>query len=293
MHLLFYTCINISEIKMDTSINDKSSWCSHQLASLRTTISTSQSSSVFFRTFHQMFVRLIPQVASLMMEFHQVWHSIRWLKCHRYWSSTRKGVISGMPPERNPSVSLRHWCPKNPCPTVQQVWHHQTITYQYMNKTINITFLSWTRGWVCKFKPSSNHVKHSYKSGWIPYLIRAFGNPNHKFFRSGQVFGVERGLFDDHVLYHHAQGFVQVTRRNADVEIPTSRAVATSQRPSSQVPCWLHHCRHWRWTSRNHHRSPRELQQSWGIQPKHIDKPEIIVVGLRRHAWLFSLKPGM
>lgn len=41
----------------------------------------------------------------------------------------------------------------------------------------------------------------SYKSGWIPYLIRAFGNPNHcqvaqhKLFRSGQVFGVERGHF--------------------------------------------------------------------------------------------------
>lgn len=128
MHLLFYTCINISEIKMDTFINDKSFWCSRQLASLRTTISTSQSSGVFFPYDVCSFD---PQVASLMMEFHQVWHSIGGLKCHRYWSSTRKGVISGMPPKQNPSVSLRHWCPKNPCPTVQQVGDHQTITYQY------------------------------------------------------------------------------------------------------------------------------------------------------------------
>ena len=257
-------------------------------------ISPSQSSGGFFPNISPDVCSFDPQVTSLMMEFHQVWHSIGGLKCHRYWSSTRKGVISGMPPKQESKCFTKTlMSQKSVSNSSTSRRSSNNHIYQYMNETINITFLSWTRAWVCKLKPSSNHVKHSYKSGWIPYLIRAFGNPNHKFFRSGQAFGVERGLFDDHVLYHHAQGFVQVTRRNADVEIPTSRAVATSQRPSSQVPCRLHHCRHWRWTSRNHHRSPRELQQSWGIQQKHIDKPEIIVVGLRRHAWLFILKPGM
>ena len=132
---------------------------------------------------------------------------------------------------------------------------------------------------------TSNPRHLSQLSGWILYLIGAFGNPNHcqvaqhKFFRSGQVFGVQRG-FVTIMSFNLAQGFVQVTRRNANVEIPTSRAVATSQRPSSQVPCRLRHCRHWRWTSRNHHRSPQELQQSWGVHWQ----SEIIFVGLRKHA---------
>lgn len=153
----------------------------------------------FFPNVSQDFCSFDPQVTSLMMEFHQVWHSIGGLKCHRYWSSTRKGVISGMPPEQNPSVSLRHWRPKNPCPTVQQVGHHQTITYQYMNKTINITFLSWTRGWVCKFKPSStipatnlgecpSHSQPLSSGAFFPCS-------QNQFFRSGQVFGVQHGHF--------------------------------------------------------------------------------------------------
>ena len=73
--------------------------------------------------------------------------------------------------------------------------------------------------------------------------------------------------------FSNAQGFVQVTRRNAGVEIPTSRAVATSLHPSSQGRwCQLRRCPRWRWTSRNHHRSPQDSRQSYGVPKKQIEK---------------------